>query len=89
MKTDVNINLATLPAGIVEAAIVATGARSPRALVLAGLKALAEKKPAAPKSEPLTPVQCKATLKAAKSAGVRWKITPTMRALGIDEQFLS
>lgn len=42
MKIDVNINLAKLPATVVDAAIEASGATTPRALVLAGLKALAE-----------------------------------------------
>ena len=43
MKTDVNINLSKLPANVVDAAIEASGATTPRALVLAGLKALAER----------------------------------------------
>lgn len=43
MKLDTKIDLTTLPAGVVDAAIEASGATTPRALVLAGLKALAER----------------------------------------------
>jgi predicted Zn-ribbon and HTH transcriptional regulator len=89
MKIDVNINLASLPSTVVNAAIAATGARTPRQLVLAALKQVAKSGKAERESEPLSPAQCKASRKAAKLAGVRWKITPAMRSLGIDEQFLS
>lgn len=42
----------------------------------------------AKKGQPLTPAQCAASRKKATAAGARWKITPTMRKLGIDEAFL-
>lgn len=43
MKTDTMVDLATLPAAVVDRAIEASGARTSRALVLAALKLLAER----------------------------------------------
>lgn len=85
MKMDMNINLATLPAGVVDAAIKASGATTPRALVMAALKKLA----AGPDGyEPLTPAQGRKTISDAIKRGAKFKLLPGFEKYGLKAEDL-
>ena len=74
------VDLTKLPAKIVDDAMRVSGSRSPRALVLKGLKLLAERE-----AEPVTPQQSRANRKAAKSTGVKLTVDPRLKKLGVTE----
>lgn len=78
------IDLAQLPAKLVDRAIDVSGKRTPKTLILWALENATKVNDA----EPLTPAQCRASRAAAKAAGVRLKVDPRLAAHGITESDL-